>query len=246
MKHLEQLLEDSNLQNLKKSRANDTVSFKGRMAQPAFSAAFSGTNFFLHKQDDPVSLLSKRPLLSKARLLQLVWLKQDLNLLNRDFNNLKPVVAELTSDMDTLVVYSQKVIIQGNLVGKAFVADGIHIKQLNSIDWNPNQWLSYTKPQQISGPVTAKTVVAETLRMPEGSVFEDALLLHGNQKVFGKYSMDNLRAESIYAPSINDINFSQIYLRSGPPTNITGTKTFDSLDADVVQADTLNQVRFYR
>ncbi|KAF5303213.1 hypothetical protein FQR65_LT08293 [Abscondita terminalis] len=124
-----------------------------------------------------------------------------------------------------------KLLVLGNLHVNKFKADKLTVKNVNSIEWNPSLWLSYSKPQTITGSVIAKNLIVKNLTVPKKSkLFKGLLLRNGNQNITGPFYMQSLQVNNIYVQKINNIAFEDVYLRTSP-TTIRGTKRFDVVNA---------------
>ncbi|KAK4872002.1 hypothetical protein RN001_016126 [Aquatica leii] len=127
-----------------------------------------------------------------------------------------------------------KLIVKGNLSVNRLNVKDLTVNNVNDIQWNSTAWLSYTKPQMITGAVILKNLIAENLTVPK-----DAKLFH-DQNITSKYYLKSLKANNIYIQKINDIEFKDVYLRTSPST-IRGTKHFDVLNVNETTVKYLNK-----
>ncbi|XP_017785532.1 PREDICTED: uncharacterized protein LOC108568764 [Nicrophorus vespilloides] len=158
--------------------------------------------------------------------------------------NLERRLNELESTFSTLLqenlVIEGKLIIEGNLLVRNLEATNIMTKHLNGMNWTPDQWLSYSKNQGISGDVKIinLTVINAEVNHPN-SIFNDMLLLSGNQKLKGG-KLRNLKAGNVTVAEVNGIQMGDIYLRSHPVV-IKGNKTFPELHVDELKTEMINK-----
>lgn len=61
--------------------------------------------------------------------------------------------------------------VNGNLEVDEVRAKNINIKYLNDVIWSPENWLSYTKPQKVTGAFSFKTLNAKQLQTSKESPF---------------------------------------------------------------------------
>lgn len=112
------------------------------------------------------------------------------------------------------------------------------------MEWDPNNWLSYSKPQTITGFFYLNELITKDLEVKSGNVFEDALLLNEEEKLFGNVIIGTLKAKKAYLSKINNISFNDIYFQSEPRL-IKGTKTYNHLQVATMILDTINGVGLF-
>ncbi|XP_018332377.1 uncharacterized protein LOC108741903 [Agrilus planipennis] len=163
-----------------------------------------------------------------------------------DFENyLKEILGKLNkikSQLQNLfyinsVVLKGKTIFKGNLNVDMITAPNLFIFVLNNIQWEPDQWLLYSKPQIIQGKVLAKSIQADEIFL---SYPNFKLLLHsGNQELQGNFTFDTLTASRVYSQNVNDILLENIYIISRTSL-VTGRKQFLEIRTTNLKAEFIN------
>ncbi|KAF5284772.1 hypothetical protein FQA39_LY04497 [Lamprigera yunnana] len=124
-------------------------------------------------------------------------------------------------------------LIKGNLYINQMDVKLLSLNKINDIPWNPNTWLSYSKPQNITGSVVSKNLRVIKLNVPQDKVFQDI-------NVNNTYNFKSLRTNNIYVNKVNDIEFEDIYIRSSPSL-IRGVKHFENIMVNETNISFLNK-----
>lgn len=154
---------------------------------------------------------------------------------------------------------------ESTLSAKQLFGYNLNIKIINEKSWTPEQWLSYSQAQSISGPVVIKQIITEkcetsqdntlfngiTLKLYYNklvlkiiSLISDIMSTNDSQKLTGSVKLNNLKMMKIYTKSINDVPLELVYLKSTPVV-IKGTKYFQNLNIETAQIKTINNVLYY-
>ncbi|KAB0792964.1 hypothetical protein PPYR_12584 [Photinus pyralis] len=134
-----------------------------------------------------------------------------------------------------------KLTIKGQLRARNVTITHMKSKSINSVEWEPRNWLSYSRNQTINSIATVEDLQVETLTLwSSADILKGAFLRGGNQIISSKATFNSVRANNIYTGKINEIEFENVYLRNNPSV-IRGVKSFDNVNAEDTKISYLNK-----
>ncbi|KAK9890079.1 hypothetical protein WA026_008891 [Henosepilachna vigintioctopunctata] len=155
--------------------------------------------------------------------------------IHKKYSSLEPVIKDLKEPVEEMVINGQ-VTVEGTLTGKIMQAEHVIFKEINGKKWTPNQWLSYTQNQTISGGIDANVLKVINLETtPEVTIFDDLLLNNTNTNIRGDVKISNLKTVAMRVDKLNDINVDDIFIRDRDVI-VTGNKTFSQITAGSVES----------
>ncbi|RZC34014.1 uncharacterized protein BDFB_000847 [Asbolus verrucosus] len=190
---------------------------------------------------------------------------------SRKFKKLQRKYVNIKSAVDDAIINAQKLVINETVISKnplianKAIVNDLHFENLGNNKWKPEQWLSYSKPQNISGFVKVQFMHVNDLETIQNDVlFQDLLLTKGDLIMTGSLDMEgsqvvtfltnpnlikynfnkNLEIDNLRVETINGINFENFkngVFRIGLTDNITGNLTFVSVEAKNMSFRTLSR-----
>ncbi|XP_044256902.1 uncharacterized protein LOC123006464 [Tribolium madens] len=139
------------------------------------------------------------------------------------------------------LIVDESAILQIPLKTKKLLARKIKFEEIKNEKWQPQKWLLYSKPQNISGPVTAQMLQVTNLNTKQNKLFDDLLLSTGGQKLSGFVTTNNLETSQIATNSINEIPVDE-FCYTTRPIRVEGVKTFPELRAKNIHTAAINGI----
>ncbi|EFA11168.2 hypothetical protein TcasGA2_TC004775 [Tribolium castaneum] len=102
------------------------------------------------------------------------------------------------------LIFDEPAILRIPLKTKKLTAQKLKFDGLKGEKWRPERWLSYSKPQNISGPVRAQMVQVTNLQTKQ-KLFDNLLLSTGGQKLSGSVATKYLETSQIVTDLLNEI-----------------------------------------
>ncbi|KAL3289954.1 hypothetical protein HHI36_023337 [Cryptolaemus montrouzieri] len=145
-------------------------------------------------------------------------------------------IIENFQDEEEIVRVNGQLLIEETLTAGELTAANIDPALVNNKQWSPNQWLSYSQNQTLSGTINANVLTVLKLETtPEVTIFKDLFLNNSNSRIHGSFTVQSLSTDRLYANEINNIKKDDIFMRNRDSI-VTGKKIFTHLTADSVEA----------
>ncbi|GJQ67446.1 hypothetical protein Trydic_g5112 [Trypoxylus dichotomus] len=179
-----------------------------------------------------------------------VW--QQNNIIEQLEDNLSKMIQEAIDILNEIIsnlselfrtnigIFESRINILGGLKASTLKGDRIYTEKLNSVEWSPEHWLSYNNNQIFTGKLKANHIIIKNLILPDKNLFDDVLLLNGNQKLNGFLTFNSLQVKHLYTDVINGIPLDSLYFK-GDFRMITGRKRFNILQSENLTIVDLNQ-----
>ncbi|XP_045481889.1 uncharacterized protein LOC123686020 [Harmonia axyridis] len=158
--------------------------------------------------------------------MQNVWFEEKIEDINDRFSSISQIAKEFKVDLDEMQINGD-VVVEGELRGTELFAESIQVETVNNQRWSPNQWLSYTKNQTISGGKDAKDLrVKELITLTDIDLLKDLLLNNSDVRIEGIFTIDNLVTKSLLVGQINNIKMEDIFMK-GRDTKVNSSVGID-------------------